>query len=366
MIPNENKRNEYTGDGTEDTFAYTFRVEAKSEIQVLVDNVVKTLDTHYTIDAIQQDAGGNVIFNTAPVNGAVITILLAPAITQLVDYSEGSPFPAETHERALDKLTRIGLMLTEKVGRALKFQKSSLYDEITVPDPENNTVLGWQSGVLVNLPSAAAGAPATAFQVNGTPTASQATINFINGIDATLSNPSVGQVKVDVASIIPNYAFADVQYARGLVSRTTGNFTVGVGFCAIGGMILTGFKFAWDGFAAKTIKWTVWDAGYDFTGSTSLQTATIAVSAAGVYTVTLAPSLTLVAGKTYVIAVYVNDGSVYPRCGTLPIGWTGQTMPMAVGLVMWRYLELYIAGDGKPNNTGGTDNIPIQLVYSHA
>ena len=107
----------YTGNGVTTVFAYTFKIFADSEVTVYVDDVLKTLTTHYTISGAGSASGGNVTFtsgNTPPDTKSVV-LLRNITKTQLTDYVENDSFPAETHESALDKLT----MLVQDVDNAV-------------------------------------------------------------------------------------------------------------------------------------------------------------------------------------------------------------------------------------------------------
>ena len=54
----------YTGNNVTVIFAYTFKIFSTAEIKVYVDNVLKTLTTHYTISGAGSASGGNVTFTT--------------------------------------------------------------------------------------------------------------------------------------------------------------------------------------------------------------------------------------------------------------------------------------------------------------
>jgi len=99
----------YTGNNVTTVFAYTFKIFAEAEIKVYVDNVLKTLTTHYTLSGVGATSGGNVTFTTGntPGTGAKVVLTRSIARTQVTDYVENDTFPAETHEAALDKLTFI-------------------------------------------------------------------------------------------------------------------------------------------------------------------------------------------------------------------------------------------------------------------
>ena len=69
--------------------------------------------------------GGTVTFVTAPPTGNTVVLLRITPLTQLTDYTPNDPFPAESHETALDKLTHITQELQEEVGRSLKLSQTN-------------------------------------------------------------------------------------------------------------------------------------------------------------------------------------------------------------------------------------------------
>jgi hypothetical protein len=99
----------YTGNGSTTVFAYSFKIFVEADIKVYVDNVLKSLTTHYTLSGVGSASGGNVTFTAGntPASSTKVVFTRDIARTQLTDYVENDNFPAETHEAALDKLTFI-------------------------------------------------------------------------------------------------------------------------------------------------------------------------------------------------------------------------------------------------------------------
>ena len=115
----------YSGDASTVAFAYTFKIYATSELDVIVRDAdgaetTKTLTTHYSVSGAGEDAGGTVTFVTAPAATEVVVIRRALALTQATDYVENDPFPAASHEDALDRLTIISQQQQEEIDRSLK------------------------------------------------------------------------------------------------------------------------------------------------------------------------------------------------------------------------------------------------------
>lgn len=124
----------YSGDGSTTVFAYTFKIFDEDDISVILRNdstgaeTVQTKTTHYTVSGVGDSNGGNVTFVTAPTSSQTVVLLRATARTQATDYTPNDPFPAASHEDALDKLTFIAQELEEELGRAIKVSKTNTID----------------------------------------------------------------------------------------------------------------------------------------------------------------------------------------------------------------------------------------------
>lgn len=116
----------HDGDGITVDFPYGFPILASSELRVIVRNAdgedeTKTLGVDYTVSDVGEDAGGEVSFTTAPAAGEKVIIEGATPRVQSNDYTTTDRFPAESHEEALDRLTRIVQENARDIARALKY-----------------------------------------------------------------------------------------------------------------------------------------------------------------------------------------------------------------------------------------------------
>ena len=122
------------GDGSNDTFGYDFKIFDDDDITVIIRTdstgaeTTKTKTTHYTVTGVGSSSGGNVVFTSSniPASGETVVLLRTTARTQLTDYVPNDPFPAATHEDALDKLTFIAQELEEELGRTLKVSQTNV------------------------------------------------------------------------------------------------------------------------------------------------------------------------------------------------------------------------------------------------
>ena len=124
-------KNSYSGDGSTTAFSYTFKIFDEDDITVVLRNnstgaeTTQTITTNYTVSGVGNAGGGTVTFVTAPPTGNTVVLLRITPLTQLTDYTPNDPFPAESHETALDKLTHITQELQEEVGRSLKLSQTN-------------------------------------------------------------------------------------------------------------------------------------------------------------------------------------------------------------------------------------------------
>ena len=144
-IQTQTSRNEFTGNCERAAFPYRFRILDQSHLQVYVDCALKTLGTHYSVTNVGEAAGGQIVLATAPNEGEQVVILRKVPYTQTTDYVEGSRFPAESHERALDKLTMIVQQQDEQLGRALKLPVNSLLEDVDFPAPGAGSFFRWSA-----------------------------------------------------------------------------------------------------------------------------------------------------------------------------------------------------------------------------
>jgi len=118
-------RTTYNGNGVTTVFSIPFRFLVNGDIVVVSVSAAgvettKTLTTDYTLTGAGDDAGGSVTMLVAPANGTRLIIYRDTDIVQETDYISGDPFPAETHERALDRLTMIAQEIGSDADRAIK------------------------------------------------------------------------------------------------------------------------------------------------------------------------------------------------------------------------------------------------------
>lgn len=138
----------YGGNGSTTAFAVPFMFPRNEDIEVLLTDTegfesLLVIATDYQLSGAGEPMGGTCALNAPPEPGQTLVIRRTPAITQEVDYLENDPFPAATHEAALDKLTMICQALSERLDRTITFRVSSAISGVELPEPAAGWVLGW-------------------------------------------------------------------------------------------------------------------------------------------------------------------------------------------------------------------------------
>lgn len=176
-ISTTGSRVSYNGNGVTTGFAFPFRFLENDDLVVElvgVSGVVTTLvlNTDYTVTGADEDAGGNVTMVVAPASGERLVIHRVVEATQEVDYISGDPFPAETHERALDKLTMLAQQNSEVATRAIvipSYDPSNLTVELPSAASRANRLIGFDSlgNVVATVPSSDSSAALRVDLANG-------------------------------------------------------------------------------------------------------------------------------------------------------------------------------------------------------
>lgn len=114
----------YTGNGVTTAFATTFPFLEASHLVVVVAGA--TIGSSQYVVTGGNGLTGTVTFLAAPASGAAITITREVPATQLIDYLRNDPFPAESHEKGLDKLTMLVQQVLSGLGKAFRFSDAAV------------------------------------------------------------------------------------------------------------------------------------------------------------------------------------------------------------------------------------------------
>ena len=142
-ISNTKSQESYTATQGQTVFEYPFQILDQTNLRVYQN---ESLITAYTVNGVGDAEGGTITLLTGATVGDIIRVQRNMPITQEVDYHEGSKFPADVHEGALDKLTMVAQELDLRVQRAFKVPESSPITNPTLPTPVGGQYLRWNQG----------------------------------------------------------------------------------------------------------------------------------------------------------------------------------------------------------------------------
>jgi hypothetical protein len=192
-------RIEYAGNGTTKVFAYPYQFYQNSDLEVWLFNdttgegVHQIVGQDYTVTGAMNVTGGSLTFTVAPPAGYTLIIINDPDIVQATHYVNADDFPADSHEAALDRLTKICQRLSDRIDRAVKAPDYAPEDQ--VPDADT----------LVNLVNDAqeAAAEAESSAANASNSENLSAQSAGTAVDAaTAASASANQASISAASAL--------------------------------------------------------------------------------------------------------------------------------------------------------------------
>ena len=149
-INDTNRRVQYTTNGSQTAFAFSFQINADSELKVILGETTQTLSVHYTV-TIATD--GTVNYSSAPSSGQKLTILANKPLSRESVYSTGASFTAASLETDFDNTIMVLQQFEEKIDRTLQlpeFVTGSTAPNLTVPYNDTtsnnaNKVIGYNT-----------------------------------------------------------------------------------------------------------------------------------------------------------------------------------------------------------------------------
>ena len=150
----------YSGNGSTSAFTYSFLINSTAELKVIIrtnstgTETVKSIGTHYNVS--DSAGSGTVTFTSGniPASGETVVLIRDTNLTQATDYVENDPFPAESHESALDKLTLQTQELQEELDRSIKLSRTNTMTstEFTVGSTDRaNKILAFDSSGEISV-----------------------------------------------------------------------------------------------------------------------------------------------------------------------------------------------------------------------
>jgi len=222
----------YTGNGSTTVFPVPFYFLVNTDLQVLqkvaATGVIKTLvlNSDYTLTGAGVGAGGSLTMTVAPAIGDTLYIARNVAAVQQTAYPSNSPFPASSHEMALDRLTMLAQQQAAAQGLALaRSPLSPIYDL------QGNTLIN--EAVAVNPSDVPNLQQVQALTAAG----SQAVLNTPSGASLVgVSQAGAGAVALTVQDVLRETVSVKRFGAKGDgVTDDTAAFTACLSYCQTAG-----------------------------------------------------------------------------------------------------------------------------------
>lgn len=243
-VTNPAARGDYNCNGSTTAFAIPFQFFLGSEIQVIKTDttvspaVVTTLalTTDYTVSGGAGSTGTFTTVATFP-TGIKLSVLPNLPFTQQAHYVPNDPFPAETHEQALDRLDMQDIQLNEKLGRAAVLPPTVSGVNPSLPVPLANAALVWDpTGTFLTNGASAALAVASFNGRSGIvlPASGDYSASQITGLAAFIAANGVSSFNGRIGAVTPaanDYSFPQLSGSATSAQIATALMTPG----AIGG-----------------------------------------------------------------------------------------------------------------------------------
>ena len=151
-INDTNRRIQYTTNGSQTSFAFSFQINADSELKVILGETTQSLSSNYTV-TIATNGTGTVNYASAPTSGQKLTILANKPLSRTSAYSTGASFTAASLETDFDNTIMVLQQFEEKIDRTLQlpeFVTGSTAPSLTVPYNDTtsnnaNKVIGYNT-----------------------------------------------------------------------------------------------------------------------------------------------------------------------------------------------------------------------------
>ena len=230
-VSNNTPRVSYTvGQGvTQTSFTVNFEFFAAADLNVFVDNVLKTITTHYTVSGGNGSTGAVAISVTGASGGSTVVITRDIALERTTDFPSSGAFNISSLNTELDKLVAIDADVDDTIGRSIRLQDSDASASMELPLKASR--VGTVMAFNATTGAVEAGPSISAVTTVATQSAN---INTVAGISANVTTVAgVASNVTTVAGIASNVTSvagvaSDVTTVAGKASLITSAFASGM------------------------------------------------------------------------------------------------------------------------------------------
>jgi hypothetical protein len=210
----QTRRVQYTGDGTAGNFAFSFQINATSELKVYVDSTEKTETTHYTVTLNSGTGAGTVAFTSGnfPTSSETVTLLSDIPLSRTSIYTSGGQLTASSLEDDFDTNMFIHQQTNEEIDRSLRLAEHDVISgaDMTLP------VKATRAGKILGF-NETTGNPEATFT-----TADGQTLSDIASDISTLADLEDGTVATNALSDLASIS-SDITTVAGISSSDLSN-----------------------------------------------------------------------------------------------------------------------------------------------
>lgn len=132
-IPDNDARIQYVATGGQTVFPYDFPIMDDDHIIVIQNSTVLTKTTHYTVDGVGNQSGGNVTLVSGATLNDIITLYREEPIERTTNFNQAGDFLAEDINNQLNALTRFAQNSNTKIDRVVKLKPEDTSSELELP-----------------------------------------------------------------------------------------------------------------------------------------------------------------------------------------------------------------------------------------
>lgn len=157
VIGDVRPRIQVVADGIQTEFTYPFPIFKETDLEVYLDENLQT--SGYSVLGSGESAGGQVIFELAPLSGIIITLRRRLIIERTSDFAEGGAFHASVINQELDYLVAVTQQNAQDLDRALILDPTDDGVSLSLPtktDRANGTLAFDGDGVPIAGPGVVA------------------------------------------------------------------------------------------------------------------------------------------------------------------------------------------------------------------
>ena len=139
-------RIQYVANGVLTSYTFPFAIFHTEDVDVYLNDTLQATNT-YQVNFDPTTAGGTIVFNSAPAENIVITIMRNLSIERTTDFQEGGALRANTLNDELDYQTACQQQIADSLNRSMVLPPYAVNTnvDLTLPLPSAGKAIVWNS-----------------------------------------------------------------------------------------------------------------------------------------------------------------------------------------------------------------------------